>query len=80
MDLSLDKRHASNWNVIAHTERGDAWLRMYVDPDDEPTPGDNGHDFIVVADEDLGEALFKASLAGLLIETSGHKPKEVTNG
>jgi hypothetical protein len=72
MDLSLDKRHASTWNIIAHTERGDAWLRMYVDPGDEPTPGDNGHNFIVVANEDLGEALFKASLAGLL------GPEEIT--
>jgi hypothetical protein len=69
MDLSVAKVHSEIWNIVAHTKRGNAWLRMYVDPDDEPTPGDEGgHSFITIATEDLGEALFKASLAGLRID------------
>jgi hypothetical protein len=62
-------------HLVARSARGEAWLKMQVDPEDPPTLGDDGRLFIVVVNEDLGGFLEALELAGLDGEDVVAKPK-----
>jgi hypothetical protein len=55
-------------HIVANSEPAVALLRMFCPPDDPPTAGLDGRQFIVLVRDDLDDLVQRARLAGLTIE------------
>jgi hypothetical protein len=67
-DLEVEAVGSGLVHIIANSEPAAALLRMFRSPDDPPTVGLDGHQFIVLARGSLDDVVQRAHLAGLTIE------------
>jgi hypothetical protein len=67
-DLEVEAVGSNVVHVIANSEQAVGLLRMFCSPDDPPTAGLDGRQFIVLVRDNLDDVVQRAHLAGLTIE------------
>jgi len=67
-DLEVEAAGSGLVHIIANSEPAAALLRMFCSPDDPPTVGRGGRQFILLARGNLDDVVQRAHLAGLTIE------------
>jgi hypothetical protein len=72
-DLEVKAIGSRMVHIIANSEPAVALLRMFCPPDDPPTAGLDGRQFIVLVRDDLDDVVQRARLAGLTIEVRQKK-------
>jgi hypothetical protein len=67
-DLEVEAAGSGLVHIIANSEPAAALLRMFCSPDDPPTVGRGGRQFILLARGNLDDVVQRAHFAGLTIE------------